>query len=162
MFTIRANYHNQVEIKSNLEKAKRFFTDVRNFVEMMPGIESIHTDAAGIAHWKVRADVPIVGSFIQKFPVRLTEDDGERVEWLPAPGETQNLLRYGADFSEQSAEMTLVRITLNIEMRRRSASQLHTLAGLAGESIISHEMNRSLGEMMKAFIKKAQAKLEQN
>ncbi len=160
MFTIRANYHDSVEIKTNLENAKRFFTDVRNFVEMMPGIESIHTDASGIAHWKVRADVPVVGSFIQKFAVRLIENEEDRVEWLPALGETQNLLRYASDFAEKSPDTTLIQITLNIEMRRQSARELHTLAGLAGESIISSEMSRSLAEMMKTFVRKAKTKLE--
>lgn len=160
MFTIRADYHDTVEVKTSLEKVRQFFTDIRNFVEMMPSVESIHTDASGIAHWKIRADVPVVGSFTQKFAVQLIENDEDRVEWLPALGETQNLLRYGAEFLEKAENLTVVQFTQNIEMRRKSARDLHMLAGLAGESVISSEMTKSLAEMMKTFVRKAKEKLE--
>lgn len=160
MFTIRANYHDTVEVKTSLEKVRQFFTDIRNFVEMMPSVEAIHTDANGIAHWKIRADVPMVGSFTQKFAVQLIENHEDRIEWLPALGETQNLLRYGAEFMEKAKDLTLVRFSQNIEMRRKTARDLHLLAGLAGESVISNEMTKSLAEMMKTFVRKAKAKLE--
>ena len=119
MFTIRADFHAQVEITANLENVRRFFTDIRNFVEMMPSIEGIHTDAGGIAHWKVRAEVPLIGTFVQKFAVRLMENEEERVEWLPALGETENLLRYAADFMEKAGNLTLVNFSQNIELRRQ-------------------------------------------
>ena len=160
MFTIRADYRAQVEIGTSLEKVRRFFTDIRNFIEFMPSIEGIHADANGIAHWSIRAEVPLIGAFAQKFAVRLMENDEERVEWLPAFGETQNLLRYAAEFMEKSENLTLVNFSQNIELRRKSARELHTFAGLAGEAVISREMTKSLAEMMKVFIKRAKEKLE--
>ncbi len=160
MFTIRAKYSDKVEVKSNLEKVREFFGDIKNFVELMPSIESIHTDAKGIAHWTIRAEIPIVGAMKQKFAVELAESDEERIEWIPLAGETKNMLRYAADFIEKGKDLTVVQFTQAVEMRRDSARELHLLAGLAGESIISNEMTKKIAEMLKTFFQRAQEKLE--
>lgn len=160
MFTIRANYSDTVEFRSGLESVRDFFSDIRNFVELMPGIESIHTDAKGITHWRIRADVPLIGSFKEKFAVQLAENDEDRIEWAPIAGETKNFLRYAADFLEKGRDITLVNFSQIIELRRNSAKELHLLAGVAGESIISREMTKRVGEMIKIFVRKAKEKLE--
>jgi len=160
MFTIRAAYSDKVEIKSSLEKATEFFSDIKNFVELMPGIESIHTDGKGLTHWKIRADIPVIGEMKQSFPVELSEQNEDRIEWSPAAGEKQNFLRYAVDFIEKSANLTLVQFSQTVEMRRNSARDLHLLAGLAGESIISGEMSKRVAEMIKTFVQKARERLE--
>jgi carbon monoxide dehydrogenase subunit G len=160
MFTIRANYSDTIEVRTSLEAAREFFCDIRNFIDLMPGIESIHTDAKGITHWKIRADVPMVGSFKEKFAVELTENEEDRVEWSPIAGETQNLLRYAADFFEKGKNLTLIHFSQIIELRRNSAKELHLLAGIAGASTISREMTRQVGEMIKIFVRKAKERLE--
>lgn len=160
MFTIRAGYSDQVEILTSLEKVIEFFSDIRNFIEMMPGIESIHTDANGITLWTIRVDVPLVGSFKQKFPVQLAEKNDERIEWIPASGEQRNFLRYSADFMPKSANSTVVQFTQHAELRRPTARELHPLAGLAGESLISGEMTKGMAQMVKNFVRKAKEKLE--
>ena len=160
MFTIRAGYTDKVEIKTSLENVVRFFSDIRNFVEMMSGIESIHTDGSGITHWKVFVDVPFIGSFKQKFAVQLAEKNEDRIEWIPAAGEQQNLLRYSAEFMPQSENSTVVQFSQHAELRRSAARELHPLAGLAGESVISGEMNKGIAQMVKSFVRKAKEKLE--
>ena len=42
----------------------------------------------------------------------------------------------------------------------RSARDLHYLAGLAGESLISSEMSKRIAEMIKIFIDRAKERLE--
>jgi hypothetical protein len=69
-------------------------------------------------------------------------------------------LRYAADFLEKSAEITLVQFSQIVELRRNSARELHLLAGVAGEAIISREMSRRIGEMIKTFVQKAKNRLE--
>ncbi len=160
MFTIRANYSDTVEVKTSIEAAREFFSDIRNFIELMPGIESIHTDGKGVTHWKIYAEVPFVGTFSEKFPVQLVENSVERIEWSPVAGETKNLLRYAAEFLEKNANSTMVHFSQIVEMRRNSARELHLLAGVAGEQIISREMSRRIGEMIKIFVNKAKIKLE--
>ncbi len=160
MFTIRANYSDTIEVRTSLEAVREFFSDIRNFIELMPGIESIHTDARGVTHWKIRADVPLIGSFKEKFAVQLTENDEDRIEWSPVAGETKNLLRYAADFLEKGKDLTLIQFSQVIELRRNSAKELHLLAGIAGEAIISKEMTKRVGEMIKIFVRKAKERLE--
>ncbi|MEO8648598.1 MAG: hypothetical protein ABI539_05470, partial [Acidobacteriota bacterium] len=83
MFTIKAGYSDNVVLNASLETAREFFADVRNFVDLMPGIASIHTDANGVAHWRIEADIPLVGPMMQKFSVELAENSPDRIEWFP-------------------------------------------------------------------------------
>ncbi len=160
MFTVKAGYSDNIEVQTSIEKVREFFTDIKNFAELMPGITSIHTDAKGVAHWKIQAEIPLVGSMMQKFAVELTEDSEERIEWCPVQVETQNFLRFSAEFLEKAKNVTLVHFSQMVELRRKSARELHYLAGLAGENLISSEMTKKVTEMIKVFIQRAKEKLE--
>lgn len=160
MFIIRADYRESFEIQSPSERIREFFSNIRNFVEMMPNVESIRTDARGITRWIIRAEIPIVGSMRQSFAVELAEDSEERVEWSPAPGETQNLLRYAADLFEKTSSITLVQISQIVELRRAKAKDLHPLAAFANAQSISKGMQTEVSQMIKKFLQKSKEKLE--
>jgi carbon monoxide dehydrogenase subunit G len=160
MFTIRAGFTDKVEIKTSIDKVREFFLDIKNFADLMPGVASIHTDAKGIAHWKIQAEVPLVGPMTQKFAVELAENSEERVEWFPLREETQNFLRYSADFLSKARDTTVIQFSQMVELRRRSARELHMLAGLAGEGLISSELAKKVQEMIKVFIQRAKERLE--
>ena len=160
MFTIKANYSDTVEVAAAAEKVREFFADIRNFIDLMPGIESIHTDASGIRHWKIRAEVPLAGVLLQKFSVRQTADDQELIEWSPLVGEAKNFLRYSAELDEAGENQTVVRFSQAVEMRRKSARELHILAAFVNENLISREMSKRIAEMIGVFVWKAKEKLE--
>ncbi len=160
MFTVRAAFSDKFEIKTSLGKAHAYFIDLRNFIELMSNIESIHTDAKGVTRWTIRDDIPLIGSMRQTFPVTLSENTSERIEWTPVTGETQNFLRYSADFMEKDDAAILVQISQSVEMRRNSARELHPLAALAGESAVSKGMQRRVVEMIKTFMRKSKERLE--
>ena len=159
MFKIKADYSEQVELKTSLERAREFFGELRNFVELMPGVEAIKNQAGGIKLFMVRADVPALGAMRAAFAVEQTDDSPWRVEWSPARGEKGNFLRYVAAFEERGTR-TLVRIAQHVEMRRQHARELHLLAGLIGEGRISAEMQKHVTTMIKTFVQRARAKLE--
>lgn len=159
MFTIKADYSEQVEWQVSLKRAREFFAELSNFVELMPGIESIKDQSGGIKLWTVSADVPLLGSMRAAFAVARTEDRPELIEWSPAPGEKSNFLRYVAEF-EESGSKTLVRIKQRVEMRREHAKELHMLAGFVGEKRIGGEMQRYVAEMNRTFLQRAREKLE--
>jgi hypothetical protein len=96
----------------------------------------------------------------QTFPVTLTENSPERIEWSPLGKERQNFLRYSADFFEKTVDLVQVKISQSVEIRRDSARQLHPLAGLAGERAVSSGMQRRVAEMIKTFMRKSKDKLE--
>ncbi len=161
MFTVKAGYSSDIEIRSNVDKVREFFLNIRNFADLMPGVEQIHTDANGIAHWKVQAEVPVVGHILQKFALELAEESQDRVEWMPLQTEAENFLRYSADFLEKAKDITLVHFSQAVELRRKKAGDLHALAWLAGESLISSEMTKSITKMIRTFIDRAKERLEQ-
>ena len=160
MFTIKAAFNDQFEVRSGIDAVREFFSDITNFAEMMPGIAQIHTDAKGVAHWKIQAEIPVVGKMLQRFAVELAERTDDRVEWSPVKVESENFLRYSADFFEKAKNVTLVHFSQMVELRRRSARDLHLMAGVAGETLISNEMSKKITEMIRIFILRAKERLE--
>lgn len=159
MFRIKASYKDQLELKTSIEKAREFFGELRNFADLMPGIEGIRKEAGGIMRWIVRAEVPVIGSVHASFAVEKTADGPDRLEYSPVPGEKKNYLRYAAAF-EVRGHKVLIRIAQHVELRRPHAKDLHLLAGLVGEGAISAEMQKRVAEMIRTFLDRARAKLE--
>src|SRR4029079_9705102 len=120
MFRIKASYADQMELRTTLEKAREFFGELRNFADLMPGIEGIRKEAGGIMRWVVRAEVPIIGAVHAAFTVEKTEDSPERLEWSPARSEMKNYLRYAAVFEERGHKV-LIKIAQHVELRRQHA-----------------------------------------
>lgn len=149
MFIIKAGYNDNFEIDTPLAKVREFFADVRNFVELMPNVESINLDGAGAARWTIRAEIPFIGAMTQSFSVELAENTAERIEWIPKSGETENFLRYAADFIEKSREKTIVRFSQTVELRRNKAKDFHFLAGLAGENRVSQGMQAEVASTLR-------------
>ena len=159
MFRIKASYADQLELRTTVEKAREFFGELRNFADLMPGIEGIRKEAGGIMRWMVRAEVPVIGAVHAAFAVEKTEDSPDRLEWSPARSEMKNYLRYAAVFEERGHKV-LIRIVQHVELRRKHAKDLHRLAILVGEGRISAEMQKRVREMIKTFLERARVKLE--
>src|SRR5437667_11706298 len=96
MFRIKASYTDQLELKTTLERAREFFGEFRNFVDLMPNIESIRKEAGGIMRWIVTAEVPIICCVDASFAVEKNEDRPERREGAPARSEMKTELRHRA------------------------------------------------------------------
>ena len=160
MFTVRAAFNEQAEWRAAAADARALFAELRNFAELMPGVERVTAEAGGAAaRWLIRADVPVVGSIRQAFAVAQAVDLPGLIEWLPAAGEQKNFLRYEVSFEERGA-MTRVGVRLAVEVRRQHARELHPLAGLAGERRLSAELEKGLTHMMRTYLQKARARLE--
>ncbi len=160
MFRIKAHHSETFEVNASLDKVRDFFADIKNFVDFMPSIEDIRLDNNDNMHWKIRVQVPVAGYLTEKFVLREEENTAERIEWSPVENENFNLMRYAAEFMPKGKNKTMVQFSQNIELRRKSATRLHFLAGFAGESLISSEMTRTIGEMLREFIGKARERLE--
>jgi carbon monoxide dehydrogenase subunit G len=160
MFIVSAEFREKIEVKASLEKVREFLFDLQNFAELMPNVESIRTDAKGITRWTISVDIPVVGKVRESFPVELEETPDDEIEWRPAAGEKENLLRYMAFLMEKGAETSIIQISQKVEIRRNKAKDLHPLASVAGENLISKEMNKRVAEMIKEFLQKARHKLE--
>jgi hypothetical protein len=159
MFRIKASYADQLELRTTIERAREFFGELRNFADLMPGIEGIRKEAGGIMRWMVRAEVPIIGAVQAAFTVEKTEDSPDRLEWSPARSEMKNYLRYAAVFEERGHKV-LIKIVQHVELRRQHAKDLHRFAILVGEGAISAEMQKRVREMIKTFLERARVKLE--
>ncbi|HVF49785.1 MAG TPA: SRPBCC family protein [Pyrinomonadaceae bacterium] len=159
MFQIKAAYDEQLEVKTSIERVREFFTDLGNFVKMMPGVEKITSEAGGVVRWLIRADIPVIGSVKHVFAVEQTENGPERIEWSPAAAERKNFLRYSIAFQERGAA-TLIRIAERVELRRQNARELHVLASFVGATRLSAEMQKGVTQMMQTFLQRARTELE--
>ena len=116
MFVIKSKFENQIEIENTLENVRDFFSDPKNFVTLMNGVESIKALSETLNRWIIRVDVPIIGSIKQEFLVERTADSDEFIEWSPAKTERQNFLRFSADYFVKSANKTVVRLLQMVEL----------------------------------------------
>ena len=158
MFRVRASYKTELEVGAPAERVRKFFCDLKNFVELMPGIESIRREPGGTARWNIGTDAPI-GRVRFSFPVRQTDNRRYSIEWLPARGASGNLLRYAVSF-EPRAGKTLVRIVQHLELRRRRARDLHPALALIGEGPVNAETRKRVTEAIETFLVRAREKLE--
>ena len=160
MFIIKSSYDEKIDIKSSLENVRVFFSDTQNFMKLMDGVESIIAVSETLNRWTIRVDFPVIGAIKQEFLVEKATDTDELLEWIPAAGEAQNFLRYSADFFPKSESEITVRLKQSVELRREKASQLHFLAGMAGDTMISREMSNHIGKMLNNFLNEAKTRLE--
>src|SRR4029434_10113973 len=123
MFRIKASYSEQMELRTTIERAREFFGELRNFADLMPGIEGIRKEADGIWRWMVRADVPVIGPVHASFAVEKTEDEPDRLEWSPARSEMKNYLRYAAAFEERGHKV-LIKIVHDVELLRHAGRDM--------------------------------------
>lgn len=159
MFNVKAAFSEQFDVGATAERARTFFNDLRNFVELVPGVERITAEAGGVMRWLIRAEIPVIGAVRHAFPVEQSVDSPGLIEWSPARGEKKNFLRYTASFEEREGR-TRVRVEQRVELRRQAARELHPLAPLVGEGRLSAELQKRLTEMMRAFVERARARLE--
>lgn len=159
MFNVKAAFIEQFDVKATAERAREFFADLKNFAELIPGVERITSEAGGMMRWLIRAEVPVIGSVRHAFVVEQSSDAPHFIEWTPARGERKNFLRYTATFEERGA-LTRVRLEQRVELRRQAAKELHPLASLVGENRLSAELQARLSEMMRSFTERARAHLE--
>jgi hypothetical protein len=159
MFIIKSNVTETFEVQTSLIKAQKFYSDSKNYVELMPNVESIGTDAQGTVRWNIAVDVPLVGRWKMPFAVEFLTTDN-LVEWHPSPVEKQNYLMCVTRLVEKNENSVAVTISHNLELRRNKASEFHPLAGFAGENMISGEMKSEVAKMLKLFIKSSKQRLE--
>src|ERR1043165_4981011 len=160
MFRVRAEYREDLEIAAKVERVRAFFADLQNFARLMPGVESISETAGERARWIVNVEVALVGRMRGEFELMRKDDSPARIEWVPAVGESENLLRYAISFEERDPQRSLVRFALRVELRRARAKDLHLMAGLVGERRVSEGVQEDVDLMMKTFLKRARAELE--
>jgi|ERR1051326_487382 carbon monoxide dehydrogenase subunit G len=160
MFRVKSAFKTQIEINAPVARIKEFFSNLTNFTEMLAGVESIRREPGGIARWTIATDTP-VGRVRLSLPVRETSPRADTIEWSPALNEAENLLRYSLKFEEQR-KSTQIRISQQVELRRKRAWDLHPGVGLMSEARISSALQRRINEAIEDFLVRVKEKLERN
>src|SRR5215470_16136753 len=138
MFRVRSSFRGKIEVNAPLRAVRSFFANLKNFSEMLAGVEAIRHETGGIARWTIATETP-VGHVRFSFPVRETSPHANTIEWSPAASETQNLLRYFLKFEETEGATTLD-VSQQVELRRNRAWELHPGVGLMGEARLSNAL----------------------
>ena len=158
MFRVKASYKTELEVNAPAAQVRRFFSDLTNFTDLLPGIEKIHREPGGVARWTIGADTP-VGRVRFSFPVQQIANRIDSIEWSPAANESENLLRYSVDLDARDGK-TLIQISQQIELRRKRARELHPALGLIGEGPVNAGTQRRIDEAIDTFLARAREKLE--
>jgi carbon monoxide dehydrogenase subunit G len=158
MFRVKSRFKKQIEINAPLLSVKQFFSKLTNFTDMLAGVESIRPEPGGIFRWTIETETP-VGHVRFSFPVQETSPHANVIEWSPAGGESQNLLRYSLKLREVSGA-TRIDISQQVELRRKRAWDLHPGIGLMSEARISAGLQRRINEAIEDFLDRVKARLE--
>jgi len=158
MFRVKSSFKTQLEIKAPLSEVRDFFRDFNNFTELLGGVESIRRESGGVTRWTIATDTP-VGRVRMSLPVQETSPHPNVIEWSPARNESQNLMRYSLGFEERKG-VTLVRVSQQVELRRKRAWDLHPGVGLMGEARLSAALQRRINEAIDGFLERVKEKLE--
>jgi len=158
MFRVKSSFKTELEVKAPLSAVHKFFSDLTNFAEMLAGVEGIRREPGGVARWTIATDTP-VGRVRMTLPVRETSPHANVIEWSPATNETQNLMRYSLKFEERKGA-TLVRVSQQVDLRRKRARDLHPGVGLMGEARLSSALQRRINEAIEGFLERVKEKLE--
>jgi predicted transcriptional regulator len=158
MFRVKSSFKTELEIKAPAGIIRSFFSNTANFTEMLPGVESIRREPGGVLRWTIATDTP-VGRVRMSLPVRETSPHADTLEWSPALRETQNLMRYSLRFLERDATTT-VKISQQVELRRKRAWDLHPGVGLMSETRLSSALQRRINEAIEDFLARVKEKLE--
>lgn len=159
MFRLKADCSEETEIRCDIERVYDFFSAARNWVTLLPSLESLTPERDGNWRWTVRADVPMLGPMRVPFRVQRAEMPVTRIEYTPALGETQNYLRCVAALSTVEGWGTRIKISQALELRRTDARALHPLAALAGEARISAEIQRQMTLKLREFFRAVRLQL---
>ena len=157
MFRVKSAFKTKLEIKAPVNQVRAFFANLKNFTDLLGGVESIRREPGGV-RWTIATDTP-VGRVRMSLPVRHTSTHANVIEWSPALHETQNLMRYSLKFEERKG-MTLVNISQQVELRRKRARDLHPGVGLMGEARLSAGLQRRINEAIENFLNRVKEKLE--
>ena len=158
MFRVKSSFKGKIEIKAPLTRVKGFFANLKNFTDMLAGVEAIRREAAGVERWTIATETP-VGHVRFSFPVRETSPHANMIEWSPAPNEKGNLLRYSLKLEEKNG-ITSVDISHQVELRRKRAWDLHPGVGLMTETRLSNALQRRINEQIEVFLERVKEKLE--
>ena len=158
MFRVKSSFKTKLEIRTSLSKARQFFANLKNFTELLGGVESIRREPGGIMRWTIATETP-VGHVRFSFPIRETSPHADTIEWSPAPNEAQNLLRYSLKFEENDG-LTSIDVSQQVELRRKRAWDLHPGVGLMGEARLSNALQRRINEAIENFLVLVKEKLE--
>src|SRR5262249_35880431 len=158
MFRVKSSFKDQIEIRAPLPAVKKFFSTFDNFADMLAGVESIRRESGGVERWTISTDTP-VGHVRFSFPVHETSPHANTIEWSPAAGERQNLLRYSLKFEEKNGA-TSIDISQQVELRRKRARDLHPGVGLMGETRLSNALQRRINAAIEEFLERVKEKLE--
>ena len=158
MFRVKSSFKTEIEIKAPRRAVQAFFADLSNFSEMLGGVESIRREPGGVARWTISTDTP-VGRVRMSLPVRETSPSANVIEWSPAANERENLMRYSLKLDEDKG-VTSIRVSQQVELRRKRAWDLHPGVGLMGEARLSSALQRRINEAIKDFLDRVREKLE--
>jgi hypothetical protein len=158
MFRVKSAFKSEFEVKAPAARVHAFFDNLKNFTDLLGGVESIRREAGGVTRWTIATDTP-VGRVRMSLPVRETSPNANTIEWSPALHERQNLMRYSLKFEEQNG-ITQVRVSQQVELRRKRAWDLHPGVGLMSETRLSSALQRRINEAIDGFLLRSKEILE--
>jgi carbon monoxide dehydrogenase subunit G len=134
-----------------------YLSDPKTFAVHMPNVLDIDRVADGFYRWRFKIDLPLAEPVI--LVVHTAFDcnaDTHEIKVDTAPDEVQTYLMCHVSFDELAPNgeepQTDVKLQLKITIKRNDCNEIHPLAYMVSEDVVTYEMQKMMAEIVDAFV----------
>jgi uncharacterized membrane protein len=149
-FTISAEVENKTTINLSQKIVHDYFEDLTIYPKFFPDMVSVTDKGNNQSEWTYRVDYPLAEAWNAVFE-QFKKGTSENL-LFESNSTDQNYLKCNASFTSVSSNRTLVDIYIKVVLTREKASDIHFLAGVLGEKLISEKMKSKLDDDLQTFI----------
>jgi hypothetical protein len=159
LFTVDASASASYSVSVPREALRSYLDDIGLFSRNMPGVVGVTLIDANRYLYRTERTVPLSPSLKTDFEVR-KETHGDSLTIYRSTDENSfNYMACSVLIRPRDAGHTSIDIQLRVRLTRENASEIHWLAPLLGESLISRQMSIDLEEMLHDFIERSNEEL---
>lgn len=159
-FEIHADIHTVYDVPIAKARLMTHLFAPTVFERYMPGVKAVTDKGDDCYEWQYRIEMPFAEAL--ELAILTKRGQGENcVEFCAANAEAENQMRCSLGFKETDAARTDVELKLSIGVRRKSGSEIHPLAMLFGEGMMSYQMRLKMESIATDFLKNSIAALTQ-
>jgi len=150
-FTISAEVEQSASFNINQKTVHDYFLNLNIYPKYFPDMVSVTDDGNNKSEWTYKVDYPLSPTWDITFDEKENDSPNSQLVF-ESDKNNNNYLYCRAVFKNISETQTGVDITIKVTLTREKASDIHFLAGIMGEKLISEKMKSKLEDDLQTFI----------
>ncbi len=159
LFTVDASASVTYEVAIPRQELGTYLDDIGLFARNMPGVVAVEPIGTQRYLYRTERSIPLSTPMRTDFEVcRATEGDSLTI-YRSTNDQSSNYMECRVLIRPEGASQTSIGIHLRVRLIREHASDIHWLAPLLGETLISRQMSLDLEDMLHEFVNRSTQEL---